>query len=72
MGHSSINVTVDIYGHMLKGASRDAIDRLEVALGSKLVAEEEAVDYEVPQVIGLTGGSGWIRTNDQGIMSPLL
>ena len=58
--------------HMLKGASHDAIDRLEASLGSKLVAEEEAADYELPQVIGLNGGSAWIRTKDQGIMSPLL
>jgi integrase len=33
MGHSSINVTVDIYGHMLRGSDRDAINRLELALG---------------------------------------
>ena len=72
MGHSSIVVTVDIYGHMLKGASRDAIDRLERALGSKTVAEEEVADYELSQVVGNIGGSAWIRTKDQGIMSPLL
>jgi integrase len=32
MGHSSINVTVDIYGHMLQGTDRDAIERLERAI----------------------------------------
>ena len=41
MGHSSISVTVDIYGHMLKGSNRDAIHRLDIALGSKTVAEAD-------------------------------
>jgi hypothetical protein len=35
MGRSSITISPDIYGHMLKDADRDAIDRLEIALGSK-------------------------------------
>ncbi len=38
MGHSSIMVTVDIYGHMLQGSARDAISRLETSIGSKMVA----------------------------------
>jgi integrase len=29
MGHSSIQVTVDIYGHLLKGGNRSAVDRLD-------------------------------------------
>jgi len=27
-GHSSIQVTVDIYGHFIPGANRQAVDRL--------------------------------------------
>jgi hypothetical protein len=76
MGHSSIAVTLDIYGHMLRGKDREAIDRLAAALGSKTVA---AIDFdrdeslqEIVQPIVSMGGSGWTRTNDQGIMSPLL
>ncbi len=30
MGHHSIKVTVDIYGHLVPGANRDAVDRLDV------------------------------------------
>ena len=29
MGHSSIQVTVDIYGHLVPGANRHAVDRLD-------------------------------------------
>jgi len=29
MGHSSINVTVDIYGHMVPGGNRQAVDKLD-------------------------------------------
>ncbi len=31
MGHSSIQVTVDIYGHLIPGANRQAVDRLDDA-----------------------------------------
>ena len=30
MGHHSIKVTVDIYGHLVPGSNRDAVDRLDV------------------------------------------
>ena len=29
MGHSSIKVTVDIYGHLVPGANRAAVNRLD-------------------------------------------
>ena len=32
MGHSSINVTVDIYGHLVPGGNRQAVDRLDDAI----------------------------------------
>jgi integrase len=32
MGHSSINVTVDIYGHLVPGGNRQAVDRLDDGL----------------------------------------
>jgi integrase len=31
MGHSSIQVTVDIYGHLVPGGNRQAVDRLDDA-----------------------------------------
>jgi hypothetical protein len=30
LGHSSIQVTVDIYGHLVPGSNRAAVDRLDV------------------------------------------
>jgi integrase len=33
MGHSSIKVTVDIYGHLVPGANRQAVNRLPTARG---------------------------------------
>jgi integrase len=32
LGHSSIQITVDIYGHLLPGGNRQAVDRLDDAL----------------------------------------
>ncbi len=29
MGHSSIQVTVDIYGHLIPGTNKEAVDRLD-------------------------------------------
>jgi integrase len=29
MGHSSINITADVYGHLIPGANREAVDRLD-------------------------------------------
>jgi integrase len=29
LGHSSIQVTVDVYGHLIPGANRKAVDRLD-------------------------------------------
>ena len=31
LGHSSIQVTVDVYGHLVPGANRAAVDRLDAA-----------------------------------------
>jgi integrase len=33
MGHSSIQVTVDVYAHLIPGANRQAVDRLDDATG---------------------------------------
>jgi integrase len=29
LGHSSIQVTVDVYGHLVPGSNRSAVDRLD-------------------------------------------
>ncbi len=72
LGHSSIQVTFDIYGHLFKASTQGVADRLEQSLGSKMVADDDARETPMLQVIDVNGGSCWTRTNDQGIMSPLL
>jgi integrase len=38
MGHSSIQVTVNIYGHLIPGGNRQAVDRLDDAPETKKAA----------------------------------
>jgi len=51
MGHASINVTFDIYGHLIKTENKEATKRLGDAIfeesGSKMAAtNKKGVNYE--------------------------
>jgi hypothetical protein len=35
MGHSSIRITVDVYGHLIPGEKSHAADRLDASFGLK-------------------------------------
>src|SRR5579864_492220 len=85
MGHSSIQVTVDIYGHLIPGANVSFVDRLDVDGKSGEKAEEgqqqNATQAQLPskaetaipsELADLIGGGGWTRTNDLRIMRPSL
>jgi len=83
MGHSSIQVTVDIYGHLIPGANVCFVDRLDEVSPKKAetTPQQSATpvqpgELEVPltflQVPDLIGGGGWTRTNDLRIMRPSL
>jgi len=85
MGHSSIQVTVDIYGHLIPGADVCFVDRLDGVQAEADEAEttpqqsatpappdEMEVPPEILQVIESNGGGGWTRTNDLRIMRPSL
>jgi len=71
MGHSSIKITMGVYGHLMQTANNKAADKLaELALGigesgSKMVAAEELLDAETAQLIEKNGGPCKIRTCDQ-------
>ena len=39
MGHSSIKVTVDIYGHLVPGRNRQAVDKLDEQITPKTAQE---------------------------------
>lgn len=36
MAHATIQTTVDVYGHLLSGSKRDAVNRLDVVPGAVL------------------------------------
>jgi integrase len=74
MGHSSIQVTVDIYGHLIPGANVSYVDRLDTP--QKSANRTQTIDYDIRQipseVTDLIGGGGWTRTSDLRIMRPSL
>jgi len=83
MGHSSIQVTVDIYGHLIPGANVSCVDLLDQSVrpGSEIDLQQNATQAQpatarVPanplEVADLFGGGGWTRTNDLRIMRPSL
>ena len=80
MGHSSIQITVDTYGHLIPGANISFVDRLDRApeREEKTTPQQNATpaqpgelsEAEIPsEVSDLIGGGGWTRTNDLRIMS---
>ncbi len=83
MGHSSIQVTVDTYGHLIPGANVNFVDRLDAVLAEKAetTPQQSATpaqqgEMEVPpdllQVVEESGGGEWTRTTDLRIMRPSL
>jgi len=83
MGHSSIQVTVDIYGHLIPGANVSFVDRLDEAVQreEKTTLQQNATqaqpaknreDAIPPEVADLVGGGGRTRTYDLRIMRPSL
>ncbi len=83
MGHSSIQVTVDIYGHLIPGANVsfvDSLDQLPEEPG-KTTPQQNATQAQPPEngesnipteVVDLIGGGEWTRTTDLRIMRPSL
>jgi integrase len=87
MGHSSIQVTVDTYGHLIPGANVSFVDKLDVVPAKPEAKPEpsdtkqnatpaqprEVAEVNVPSdVIDLIGGGGRTRTYDLRIMRPSL
>ena len=83
MGHSTIQVTVDTYGHLIPSANVSFIDRLDVVPEKKVeiqpqkhanpaqMAENREKEIS-PEPIELIGGGEWTRTTDLRIMRPSL
>ncbi len=77
MGHSSIQVTVDIYSHLMPGANIDWMDRQDSETSLQLSATQAQPDTGgseggSPQPIGKNGTPGVIRTPDLLIRSQTL
>jgi integrase len=59
MGHSSIKITVDTYGHLVPGSNRAAVDRLDTtgrnprATGTEMHAKEAGANSGVSWLPGL-------------------
>ncbi len=79
MGHSSIQVTVDIYGHLIPGANVSFVDRLDEKSEEKAgegqqqnaTQAQPASEAETaipPEALEFISGGGWTRTNDLRIM----
>jgi hypothetical protein len=77
MGHSSIKVTTDTYGHLMQATKTQAAEKLAtLALGSKtcskIVATRDRARPKRKQVVDLIGGPCWNRTSDPLIKSQML
>ena len=83
MGYSSIQVTVDIYGHLIPGADISFVDRLDVGCQTEdqTTPQKNANQAQMalsradgisPEVIDSIGGGGRTRTCDLRIMRPSL
>ena len=77
MGHSSIQVTVDIHGHLISGANIAGADALDSTTSPQQSATQTQLTNHVdmedsPGLVEMIGGPSRIRTCDQRIMSPRL
>ena len=82
MGHSSIQITVDTYGHLIPGANVSCVDRLDLKPKRKCSTKQlsatpaqplEKAGSEVPSyVVDLIGGGRQDRTADLRVMNPSL
>ena len=83
MGHSSIQITVDVYGHLIPGANInwvDGLDRKTTSQQNATPAQLESSELDDPVLpsaqtlddAAFNGGPGRTRTYNQQIMSLLL
>jgi hypothetical protein len=48
MGHHSIRVTVDTYGHLVPGGNKAGVDRLDALLAKPAATQAQAATESVP------------------------
>ena len=72
LGHASIQLTVDTYGKWLPMGNKAAVNRLDDASGSKVVAPSKSGTPGDPEMPDSNGGPSRTRTLDPLIKSQLL
>jgi hypothetical protein len=77
LGHHSIQVTVDTYGHLIPGADVAGVDKLDSQPNQQPAAtqaqpEEILKDEKLPQLLENSGEPGRTRTYNPLIKSQLL
>ena len=75
MGHASIQITVDVYGHLVPGGNRSAVDRLDTRATNDNPAttrEDRAVAVNSRKSFVLSGEPPRNRTENPQIKSLLL
>jgi hypothetical protein len=80
LGHSSIQVTMDVYGHLLRSSNQEAAIHLRKTVfsgqpdddGSKMVASGLSGRVTEAQLIDMIGGPSGARTPNLLIKSQLL
>jgi hypothetical protein len=60
LGHASIQITVDTYGHLVPGGNRAAVDRLDDAPGSRVVATAGDAPTQVDATKPRAGRDVWL------------
>jgi len=77
LGHRDPSITLKVYSHLFSRRSQSDLGEKLAALvaaetdGCSLVVAVGARKRKRTQVLDRVGGPAWIRTKDQGIMSPL-
>ena len=80
MGHSKINTTLDVYGHLMNTVNNEAAQRLEIAVFGKngdfletleRIKTEKALNNEA-KCLNFLNAPDTTRTCDLGIRNPLL
>ena len=59
MGHSSIQVTVDIYGHLIPGGNKAAVDRLD-GPADKVTFKAKSATWAQPTAVKASGGEAQV------------
>jgi len=67
LGHSSIKLTVDTYGHLIPGANRQAVDRLDDAARNPDATENEKGLRLLPYPLETFGCGGGIEPATFGL-----